>query len=82
MFIVSIDSIFIILLAVAIAIFLFFWIISKVNEWRFRYKPESGHLFRCPICSRRLKAARAGRFRCPECTTILALAETGAVNLG
>lgn len=39
-------------------------------------------LFRCPICSRRLKAARAGRFRCPECTTILALAETGAVNLG
>jgi len=39
-------------------------------------------MLRCPICSRRLKASRAGRFRCPECTTILALAETGAVSLG
>jgi anti-sigma B factor antagonist len=27
-------------------------------------------------------AAGAGRFCCPACTTILALAETGAVNLG
>ena len=38
--------------------------------------------FTCPICSRRLKAPRAGRFRCSECKTILALAETGAVALG
>jgi rubrerythrin len=50
MFIVSIDTIFVILLAVALAIFLFFWSVSKINEWRFHYKPESGHLFRCPIC--------------------------------
>jgi anti-sigma B factor antagonist len=39
-------------------------------------------IFTCPICSRKLKAPRAGRFRCSECKTILALAETGAVNLG
>jgi anti-sigma B factor antagonist len=39
-------------------------------------------IFKCPICSRRLKAPKAGRFRCSECKTILALAETGAVALG
>lgn len=38
--------------------------------------------FACPICSRRLKAAKAGRFRCPECRTILVLDEAGAVGLG
>ena len=39
-------------------------------------------IFKCPICSRRLRAPKAGRFRCSECKTILALAETGAVALG
>jgi len=39
-------------------------------------------IFTCPICSRRLKAPRAGRFRCSECKTILALDGTGAVALG
>jgi anti-sigma B factor antagonist len=38
--------------------------------------------FACPVCTRRLKAARAGRFRCSECKTILVLTESGAVELG
>jgi anti-sigma B factor antagonist len=39
-------------------------------------------VFGCPICEKKLRAARAGRFRCPECKTILALHATGAVLLG
>jgi len=38
--------------------------------------------FNCPICSKRLKAARAGRFRCSECKTILAIDNSGQVFLG
>ena len=40
------------------------------------------HNFNCPICSKRLKAVKAGRFRCSECKTILAVDETGSVFLG
>ncbi|MDR1148869.1 MAG: STAS domain-containing protein [Spirochaetaceae bacterium] len=40
------------------------------------------HNFNCPICSKRLKAVKAGRFRCSECKTILAVDETGNVFLG
>jgi len=77
MFIVSIDSIFIILLAVAIAIFLFFWIISKVNEWRFRYKPESGHLFRCPICLFMYVSDEEKKImQCPRCKSYSDLKKT------
>ena len=39
-------------------------------------------LFRCPICSKKLKAVRAGRFRCGECKTILAIDNSGQVFLG
>ncbi len=39
-------------------------------------------IFACPICALKLRAARAGRYRCSHCRTILALAETGAVDLG
>jgi anti-sigma B factor antagonist len=39
-------------------------------------------VFACPICEVRLRAARAGRFRCAHCRTVLALAATGAVDLG
>ncbi len=38
--------------------------------------------FNCPICSKRLKASRAGRFRCSECKTILAIDNSGQVFLG
>jgi anti-anti-sigma factor len=38
--------------------------------------------FRCPICSKKLRATRAGRFRCSECKTILAIDNTGQVFLG
>ncbi|MDR2344322.1 MAG: anti-sigma factor antagonist [Spirochaetaceae bacterium] len=38
--------------------------------------------FNCPICSKRLKAVKAGRFRCSGCKTILAVDETGNVFLG
>ncbi len=39
-------------------------------------------IFRCPICSKKLKATRAGRFRCSECKTILAIDNSGQVFLG
>ena len=39
-------------------------------------------IFRCPICSKKLKAPKAGRFRCSECKTILAIDNTGQVFLG
>ncbi len=39
-------------------------------------------IFSCPICSKKLKAVRAGRFRCSECKTILAIDNAGQVFLG
>lgn len=39
-------------------------------------------IFRCPICSKKLKATKAGRFRCSECKTILAIDNSGQVYLG
>ncbi len=38
--------------------------------------------FKCPICSKKLKATRSGRFRCSECKTILAIDKSGQVFLG
>ncbi len=54
----------------------------------FNQKGQSGSsdlfpkIFQCPICSKRLKATRAGRFRCSECKTILAIDSAGQVFLG
>ncbi len=39
-------------------------------------------VFKCPICSKKLKATRSGRFRCSECKTILAIDKSGQVFLG
>jgi anti-anti-sigma factor len=39
-------------------------------------------VFDCPICSKKLKAIKAGRFRCSECKTILAVDNDGKVFLG
>ncbi|MDR2480298.1 MAG: STAS domain-containing protein [Treponema sp.] len=39
-------------------------------------------IFNCPICSKKLKAIKAGRFRCSECKTILAIDGAGQVFLG
>jgi anti-anti-sigma factor len=39
-------------------------------------------IFTCPICSKKLKAIKAGRFRCSECKSILAIDNTGQVFLG
>lgn len=39
-------------------------------------------IFKCPICSKKLKATRPGRFRCSECKTILAIDNSGQVFLG
>jgi len=39
-------------------------------------------IFQCPICSKKLKATKAGRFRCSECKTILAIDKSGNVFLG
>ncbi|MFW6212668.1 MAG: anti-sigma factor antagonist [Spirochaetota bacterium] len=38
--------------------------------------------FKCPVCSTRLRANRAGRFRCSKCRTILAIDQGGQVYLG
>ncbi|HON88240.1 MAG TPA: STAS domain-containing protein [Spirochaetia bacterium] len=39
-------------------------------------------IFNCPICNKKLKAAKPGRFRCSECKTILAIDNQGQVFLG
>lgn len=39
-------------------------------------------VFACPVCSKRLKATRAGRFRCSECKSILAIDGQCQVSLG
>ena len=36
-------------------------------------------VFLCPICSKKLRAARPGRFRCTECSTILSIDSEGQV---
>ncbi len=39
-------------------------------------------IFSCPVCSKKLKATKAGRFRCSECKTILAIDNQAQVFLG
>ncbi len=39
-------------------------------------------VFKCPVCSTRLRANRSGRFRCSRCRTILAVDQGGQVFLG
>jgi len=39
-------------------------------------------IFKCPICSTKLKAAKPGRFRCSNCKTILAIDNGGQIFLG
>jgi anti-sigma B factor antagonist len=44
--------------------------------------PGSPIVFKCPICSRRVRAAKPGRFRCRTCQTILSVDPAGQVILG
>jgi len=39
-------------------------------------------IFRCPICSRKLKALKAGRYRCSDCKTIFTIDNSGKIFLG
>jgi anti-sigma B factor antagonist len=39
-------------------------------------------VFTCPICSKRLRASKAGRFRCAECKSILVIDKATSVMLG
>ncbi|MBQ9239119.1 MAG: anti-sigma factor antagonist [Treponema sp.] len=39
-------------------------------------------VFACPVCTKRLRATRAGRFRCSQCKSILAIDEDGQISLG
>ncbi len=39
-------------------------------------------IFACPICTKKLKATKAGRFRCSECKSILAIDDNAQVFLG
>ena len=54
----------------------------------FRKSTDSGtapvfpKIFKCPICSKKLKATKAGRFRCSECKSILVIDNNGQVLLG
>ncbi len=71
MFTVSIDTIFVLVLFAALALFSTFWVISKVAEWRTHYTPESPHIFRCPICLH-IFIAESGPsiVRCPRCQSL------------
>lgn len=39
-------------------------------------------VFSCPVCSKHLRATRAGRFRCSECKSIISIDDKGVVSLG
>ena len=39
-------------------------------------------VFGCPICAKKLRAAKAGRYRCSECKSILVINESAQVSLG
>lgn len=39
-------------------------------------------VFACPMCSKRLRTACAGRFRCSECKSILTVDAQGQVSVG
>lgn len=39
-------------------------------------------IFACPVCTKKLRATKAGRFRCSECKSILAINEQAVVSLG
>ncbi len=36
----------------------------------------------CPVCSKKLRATKAGRFRCSGCRSIIAINDIGDVSLG
>jgi hypothetical protein len=59
---------------------------DSINFFRHGAATESVSLFpkifACPICSKKLKATKAGRVRCSECKTILAIDNAGQVFLG
>jgi anti-anti-sigma regulatory factor len=38
-------------------------------------------IFKCPICSHKVRAAKSGRFRCRKCRTILAVDPAGRASL-
>jgi anti-anti-sigma factor len=40
------------------------------------------YLFKCPICSKSLKAPKQGRFRCTACKTVLDVSQEARVSLG
>jgi anti-anti-sigma factor len=44
--------------------------------------PVFPKIFACPVCSKKLKAMKAGRFRCSECKSIIAIDNIGQVFLG
>ncbi|MDR0382957.1 MAG: anti-sigma factor antagonist [Spirochaetaceae bacterium] len=56
------------------------------NYFRGKGQTSSGvvfpHNFKCPICSKKLKAVKSGRFRCSGCKTILAVDDSANVFLG
>lgn len=39
-------------------------------------------VFACPVCTKRLRAMKAGRFRCSQCKSILAIDGEGQISLG
>jgi len=43
--------------------------------------PVFPKVFRCPVCSKRLRATKSGQFRCVECRTILVVNQAATVSL-
>jgi anti-sigma B factor antagonist len=68
----------------------FFNIVSTLEEaveWMaVRGRQSTGEVFpgiiACPVCSKKLRASRAGRFRCGECRTILVIDVSGRAAIG
>jgi anti-anti-sigma factor len=44
--------------------------------------PVFPKIFACPVCSKKLKALKAGRFRCSECKSVLSVDNAGKAFLG
>jgi anti-sigma B factor antagonist len=39
-------------------------------------------VIKCPVCTKKLSAKKAGRYRCPQCKTVLAIDPQGQLYLG
>lgn len=68
MFAVSLDRLFVLYMGVLFIALFVFWAVSKVGEIRFRYRPRTEDLYRCPICLYLyVGSGEEDVSRCPRC---------------